>query len=344
MASIPIYFEKGTNTNMSYYPSFIDRLKRIQTISKIKKSNNIDNNSCIDCDNKPYYQLSNIRWNSVLLRNLESGLTYPSDFFVKTIMNTAIIDKQIINPPISFKPKYINRISYIPLYYNKLLILDALMKQGSYPRYEFGNKYIYSEHSGVITLRDGCVDNIVVSAETDRTDENDPDIFLPKNTPSLFENEFLFHTHPNTNHNHLKRIKEGILYEFPSANDILNFVRCQREGKAQASIVIATEGIYVIRPLVYKRRLEIDRVFYQLLRKYIIKLEKFAIKKYLPDKINTLANPDIFHKTVGLDFRPINLYNKFIAPQNLFVEYYPREKKNSEWCLRPITLTLFNQN
>jgi len=32
------------------------------------------------------------------------------------------------------------------------------------------------------------------------------------------------------------------------------------------------------------------------------------------------------------------MYNKFIKPMNIYVEYYPREKKNGEWCLRTINL------
>ena len=32
------------------------------------------------------------------------------------------------------------------------------------------------------------------------------------------------------------------------------------------------------------------------------------------------------------------MYNKFIQPNNLFIEFYPREKKNNEWCLRQINL------
>ena len=31
-------------------------------------------------------------------------------------------------------------------------------------------------------------------------------------------------------------------------------------------------------------------------------------------------------------------YNKFIEHLNLFVEYYPREKINGEWHLRPFNL------
>jgi len=66
-------------------------------------------------------------------------------------------------------------------------------------------------------------------------------------------------------------------------------------------------------------------------------LEKSAIrhnKKVLPK----LRDPNIFHARISSNYKYINLYNRLIKPANLFIEYYPREKKNNEWVLKQINL------
>jgi hypothetical protein len=252
-----------------------------------------------------------------------------------------INNNYIINPPLEINPKYIDQFVYIPLHYNKLLIIDALMFQGSFPRYVINktdgtDDYIYSEHSGVISIKNSTVDNIIVSAETNRLDANDKSIYLPINTQLLKDHIYLFHTHPNTK-TYGGRIKEGIVYEFPSANDIFNFVKYHNKGKAQASIIVAPEGIYVIRPIYVQPEILVDSELFDNLRKFILKLERVAIKKIKPF-IGKISDPDFFHSNIGSNFSFVKLYNNFIEPFNLFIEYYPRIKKNGEWSLRQINL------
>lgn len=361
-----IYYEKCINTTMPYYPFFIQKLKQIQNISKKNNTNDISyqktyyvsrhnnhlatlNNyrnihikkDCIGCIATKVYQLANIIWPNNIIHKIKNHQRYPSEYFIKVIINTHIRDNYVINPPIQLKNDQIPLFDYIPLHHNKLLILDALMHQGSYPRYlvSFDNeneKYIYSEHSGVITIRNKIIDSIIVSTETNRIDSNDNNIYLPRNI-SYFENhEYLFHTHPNT----IKyggRIKEGIIYEFPSSNDILNFIKYHNQGKAQLSLIIAPEGIYVIRPIRYQKVITYDPFFFDFFSKFIIKLEKIAISR-IKEYINMISDPDVFHKYIGGNMNYIKAYNRFIEPLNLFVEFYPRVKKNGEWMLQQINL------
>ena len=366
-----LYYETSSQHTMPTYTFFINKLKQVQKLSNIagrrKKStplkeitcnikhyqySNIEPKLCsfvnqsiikpfIDCKKcypKIFYQIGNIVWPSNIKHKIEKHQTYPSDYFIKIILNFVIINDIIVNPPIEVDPTLVKRVNYIPLHYNKLLIIDALMHQGSFPRYENNDKFIYSEHSGVITLKNKMVDNIIVSAETARMDIGDDSIYLPYNSPLMAKHQYLFHTHPNTM-TYAGRINEGIIYEFPSANDILNFVKYHDEGRVQASLIIAPEGMYIIRPIKFGTKYKIDNNFYYFLRKFILKLEKLAMKKV--NKIaleKKISNPEIFHQQIGNDFRFINIYNRYIEPHNLFIEYYPREKKNGEWCLRPITL------
>jgi len=368
-----LFYEKCDKTSMPTYSFFIDRVVLIQKLShkiytknndtdndtcpiykqsKIKINNKctncIDNkctnciiNKCSNCIIKKYYKLGNIIWANTLIHKIKHHCSYPSEYFIKNILAMVIVDNYIINPPLQVEPALINCFTYIPLHYNKLLIIDALMHQGSFPRYSMQisdgqEKYIYSEHSGTISIKNNTIDNIIVSAETNRVDTNDETIYLPINTDVLADYAYLFHTHPNTS-KYGGRIKEGIIYEFPSANDLFNFIKYHNNGKAQASIVIAPEGIYVIRQIQYQDILPADKEIFYHLRKFILKLEKMAIKK-IKSQIDKISDPDFFHHNVGSDFTCIKLYNKFIEPLNLFIEYYPRTKKNGEWCLQQINL------
>jgi len=365
---MPLYYEKCNNNYMPFYPFFMDKLNDIQKLSDKMYTKNMTNDKfncfedqginlcsiflqstvgfnkeCDKCKIKKFYKLGNIVWANSIKHKIEHHKSYPSEYFIKIILAMVIFANHIINPPIQILPKYISYYSYIPLHYNKLLIIDALMFQGSQRRYlvpsdnKFGQeKFIYSEHSGAISIKNKSVDNIIVSAETNRMETNDENIYLPTNTEILGAYDYIFHTHPNTS-TYGGRMNEGIIYEFPSANDLFNFIKYHNDGKAQASIVVAPEGIYVIRPIKYQKLFNINLELFYYLRKFILKLEKIAMKKfkYLVHKI---SDPNIFHNTVGSDFTCIKLYNKFIESANLFIEYYPRIKKNNEWSLRQINL------
>ena len=317
-----VYQENCDSSTMSYYPFFMKKLLNIQKYCQRKT-----------IKSQKYYQLGNIIWSNKLLKKDGS---YPSDYFVKCILATSTFNGGIVNPPLEIPTDKIPSFHYIPLHYNKLLIIDALVKQGSSRRYQHNDRFIYSEHSGVISIKYKTVDKIIVSTEKNRIDNQDDDIYLPTNITDFKKYEYLFHTHPNTDV-YGGRIKEGIIYEFPSANDILNFVKYHNEGIAQSSIIATPEGIYVIRPIKYCQQIYIAKDFHHQLQDSILEWEKMAIKrfKYLFPKI---SDPKVFHQNVGNDRYFINLYNQFIKSTNLLVEYYPRIFKNNEWHLPQIYL------
>jgi len=336
------YYEKCDQVTMPTYFFFLDKLEKIQSLSKkIIKDDVSVNNSCIKCNTKNFYQLGNIIWSSKIKHKIKTHQSYPSEYFIKIIINTWIINNTIVNPPIEINANQISSFNYIPLHYNKLLIIDALMNQGSSPRYSVPDngqkdKFLYSEHSGVISVKNKRIDNIIVSAETNRMDTTDNTILLPINTEILGKYQYLFHTHPN-NSNYGGRMKDGIIYEFPSTNDLFNFIKYYNEGKPQASLIVSPEGSYLIRPIRYVKKYNIKYDAFHHLKDYILKLEKMAIEKFQP-YMSKISNPDFFHTKIGSDLTYINLYNKHINPTNLFIEFYPREKKNGEWCLRQINL------
>lgn len=352
-----VYYEKCDQTEMSLYPFFLPHLKKIQKLcKKIRPEQNdilsITSQSsirvCDKCNASKYYRLGNIIWPSNIPHTIKKHHMYPSEYFIKVIANTSIIENTIVNPPLEISQKQIRNFSYVPLHYNKLLIIDALMHQGSQKRYfvpknkNSKNKFIYSEHSGVIVVKNRLIDNIIVSTETNRVDAADENIYLPINAEIFKKHEYLFHTHPNST-TYAGRVPDGILYEFPSANDIANFVRYHSEGIVQASLVVAPEGIYVIRQIWDQNAYEINLDMYDYLKKFILKLEKIAIKNFKPI-LPEITDPDIFHTTVAIDMSYIRKYNRFLEPYNLFIEYYPRNKINNEWRLPQINLQYLDKN
>ncbi|CAH6420182.1 Hypothetical protein MVR_LOCUS57 [uncultured virus] len=345
MPELSDYYELCGNTHMPSFPFFPSKLEAIQAIvPKRRVSKDAPSQSrtsphfCNKCSIKYLYKLGNIVWPSTLLHLVQQHQSYPSEYFVKVILATDIIMGRIVNPPLELSPNLVPYFYYISLHYNKLLIIDALMHQGSSKRYSTDNtsRYIYSEHSGAIQVRDLSIHNIIIATDTDRIDTTDTDIYLPINSDVLALYPYIFHTHPNTDV-YAGRFSEGIAYEFPSANDLLNFIKYHNEGQAQASIIVAPEGIYVIRPIKYTPSITPNLQLFYSLRRFILKLEKAAVFKYQHLAL-TLSEPDIFHNNIGADTSFIHKYNRFIEPANLWVEYYPRVWRNEEWTLRQINL------
>lgn len=340
------YYEKCDKKYMMSHLNIIPKIQYIQNIipkhpySKIKKLLRHNHLSRNINSSLSYYILSNIIWSDNLIDNIQSNNVYPSKYFINIISVLIINEDYIVNPPLIIDQSMINNYKYIILQRNKTLIIDALLNQGSVPRYinKVNNeeKYLYSEHSGVLVVKDCNIENIIISTESNRIDDNDQEIFLPKNTLILKQHEYIFHTHPNTN-TYAGRVKNGILYEFPSANDIFNFVMCHNKGKAQSAIVFTPEGIYVIRPLVYTKYIDIDYNLYDEFNNFILYLEDLAINKF-EKYLSKIIDPDLFHKYISPDYTFIKLFNKFLRKYNIFIEYYPREKKNNEWTLPQIFL------
>lgn len=338
------YYELCDKPSMSFYPSFLEKLKLITNIASSFVDKNIlkryqeDYAIYRNFKNINFYTITNIVWPDVIDKIITKYQTFPSDYFIKIIMFTQIHNKTIVNPPIMLPPLLIQNFSYVHMHYNKLLIIDALLEQGSCPRYQDQNTYIYSEHSGVISLEDNTIDSIIVSTKTDRTDSQPTKIFLPNNIPIFKDYTILFHTHPKTK-TYGGRIKEGILYEFPSVSDLMNFVKYHNIGKVQLSLIAAPEGLYIIRPLFYESKIKVNMNMFYELKEYILKLEAISLLDY-QDILDELIDADIFNKFVSTNYKYINLYNDAIKENNLFIEYYPREKKNNEWCLTPVDLQI----
>ena len=182
------------------------------------------------------------------------------------------------------------------------------------------------------------LDKIIVSGKTQRTDQDDHDIFLPLNMIEAYDYEYMFHTHPPTPYPGA-RAKEGIIYEFPSINDIFHFIEHRNNGNIQGSIVIAPEGVYIIR----SRGIGIDdkiiindedKVFNELETK-LFEIQDEAIEKYGRDI------KGIFYGKVAQDKSFIKKFNKYLKNYNIKILYKPRIKdKLNNWIIDNLNIVV----
>lgn len=222
---------------------------------------------------------------------------------------------------------------YIKISKNQMRILESLYVDGSYDKkyYDSKNKLRYSEHSGLLDFGKSTLQRFIINAKQNISDKYDDNILLPDNMPDAFDFEYMFHTHPSTPKPG-SRIKEGFLYEFPSISDLEHFIDHHNFGSIQGSMIIAPEGLYIIKCIDPSKKVKIkEREFEDYLYDEIEKIQDDAIKKYK----NKL---DKFNEIIANDKTYVDRFNLLIKEFNLKVFYKPRIKVNNKWILDDLYL------
>lgn len=263
--------------------------------------------------------------------------------FYKKICNELIIDyfdksnNDVISPNKS--DTHINiGISWSILNTNGLNIIDGLYEIGSNQIYIEKNKNLseskisrFSEHSGFIYFEKKKISSITVITGS-RVEPSDPLIFMPTNCLEALKVDYIYHTHPKTPYIG-SRIKSGIVYEFPSISDIIHFVEHHNNGKLLGSIIIAPEGIYIIRKNNFDRNpihidydimiSELEEIFMEC---YNDSYSKYSNINYRELKVNgEIKLPDkFFYEEVSTNYEYINKINLVLKKYDLFIDYYAR--------------------
>lgn len=329
---------------------FLQKLKTTHNHLKKKiikyKPNKYKN--CLICGKKNItkglFELNRIRWETGLFHYIDKHNIKPTDEFVDRIFRfqsdpkTATITRSPKIKGIAVKK---HNMIYLKINRNQLLIMDALMQHGSRKAYiDERNKTVFrfSEHAGLLDFNNDRLERLIISANTNRIDDNDDDIFLPSNMIDAFDYEYIFHTHPATPHIGSRAI-HGILYEFPSISDIFHFMDHYNDGRTQGSIIIAPEGMYNIRKYKFdKKQIKIneDRFYKQLIKTYR-NVQNSAIKKY-----GTTFTADIFHTDISPNLSYINKVNKELHKFKMHIDYYPRKKdKIGHWIIDTVYLPVY---
>lgn len=268
--------------------------------------------------------------------------------FYKKICNDSVIDylyksndNKSDNDSTNFTYKQDNlnvSLSWSILNSNGLNIIDGLYEVGSNQIYIEKNKNLseskisrFSEHSGFIYFEKKKISSVTVITGS-RVEPSDPLIFMPTNCLEALKVDYIYHTHPKTPYIG-SRIKSGIIYEFPSISDIIHFVEHHNNGKLLGSIIIAPEGIYIIRKNNFDRNPihidydimvgDLEEIFMEC---YNDSYSKYSNINYKELKVNEeIKLPDnFFYKEVATNYEYINKINLVLKKYDLFIDYYAR--------------------
>jgi len=343
---------KGVDNNSS----LMDNISLLEDESNYKKISR--SHKCIFCNKKNittgYFKFKNIVWDDSLQHYMkEHNVNIPIKFksFINKFNKMEYIEfkkQNIITKDTKSQnivgPQKITVLKFksygkqkIKLNRNQLNIMDALLYHGSAKDiYQYKNKFYYSEHFGLFDFDHNKLDSIVIDANTDRIDEKDDSILLPTtNRKDLQDFEYIFHTHPPENNKPGGRVKDGILYEFPSINDIFHFIYYHNIGNVNGSLVNTCEGLYIIKTInLTKKKVNISATIEKKLNKIIYLVQNEAIKKY-----GTTFSDNIFYSKIAQNISYIRKINKILKLNNIIIDYRPRIKnKKEKWVLPLITL------
>lgn len=327
-------------------------IKLSETMNHLRRKNKFEkypkSKDCLLCRKKNVstglFTLNNFRWEDGLHHYIDIHNIKPSDEFIDMIFRYEI-DPHIISRSKIGSLKGVTVIKenkkYLKIGRNQIFIMDALMRHGSYKRYvdsENRSIFRYSEHAGLIDFNNSGVEKIIISGKTTRVDKFDSSIYQPKNMLDMFDYEYIFHTHPATP-TPGGRVELGILYEFPSISDIFHFIDHYNGGKTQGSIVIAPEGMYIIRkhiPDDKKIKINEDKFYKEIMIAFENTQEK-AINKYGID-----FSTHTFYSKISSDKKYINEINKVLNKYQLHIDYYSRIRdKMNRWVIDTVYVPIY---
>lgn len=340
------YPKEGKFWSGKYF--FLEKLTLLEKflIKNNKTKKNEIKHQCHLCSEKNldniYYIYKNIIWFDSLKHYVEKHNIKPPSKFIRFILNNdPTNDSKCQNSYVKLNGtlKKIDKFSYVKIRANQLMILDALMEHGGIkPKYKekHESSFRYSEHAGVLEFNNNILERVIISGTTQRSDEEDVEIFLPTMGKMAYDYEYIFHTHPATPKPG-GRAQENIMYEFPSIDDIYHFIEHFNNGKVQGSIVITPEGMYNIRKKSFdKKKIQYDLSMGSNLLKLMSKVQHNIIGKY---GIN--FNKTYFYSVIAQDTSSIDEINKLLNTYQIHIDYFPRQKtKKGDWILGTIYLPI----
>jgi hypothetical protein len=344
---VPLKFPEARDKPWPNQQLFVMKLTNVQEYltEKNKFYKYKEPKDCLLCNEKNItvglFKLNKILWEDGLIHYINiHNIKLSNDFLDYIYTFKSNNKKKLLRLEGELYTK--DSLTFIKVDRNQIMIMDALMRHGGYTKKYIDPKnpsiYRYSEHSGLIDFNSSGVDKIIISGRTNRIDKGDDEIYLPKNIPEAFDYEYIFHTHPPTPKPG-GRAPQGILYEIPSISDIFHFLDHYNKGETQGSIIVAPEGLYIIRAFdIATDLIKIDEdKFYKEIKKTYYDVQKRGIKLYGQEFTN-----EYFYSTISQDTEFIVEINKVLNKNELHIEYYPRLKDdNGKWIIDSIYLPVF---
>jgi hypothetical protein len=316
----------------------LNTIQNIKNLSKIYKTDsNIKCNICSKIGKKKYI------YNNIIF--------YDTDIHLFKKHN--LIDINLYEKICNINDKLYNFMKFST---DAINIIDGLYEHGSKKEYIENNKNLFiskknkfSEHYGFIIFSNRKVEKIIVLNDH-RVDKTDPLIYQPKNNLEALTVDYIFHTHPTTPYIG-SRIKNRIIYEFPSISDIIHFIEHHNEGKLIGSIILTPEGIYNIHKYLFDREKikvdydllidDLENIYIECYNNSYNKYRDYIYENFKYDKHIKIPD-DYFFENIAIDFQYINKINNVLIRYDLYVDYYPRIKlpKTDYWILPDIFLPI----
>lgn len=321
----------------------------LRTRDKFQKYDKDDYRDCLICGRKNVgtgmYELNNFRWEDSLMHYINKHNIEPSENFMDLIFRFQIDPRPIARKAVStLKGVTVVKQNkqWLKIDRNQIMIMDALMEHGSRQQYiDKRNRrmFRYSEHAGLLDFDDNGLEKLVISGKTFRVDKDDDDIYLPTNMKEAFDYEYIFHTHPATPKPG-GRVKVGILYEFPSISDVFHFMDHYNQGKTQGSIIIAAEGMYIVRKAVpdnKKIRMDENKFYHATIRTYG-EIQNESIRKY-----GTKFTNRTFFSKIAQNTSYIERINRVTNRYGINIDYYPRTKDSrGRWIIDTVYVPVYS--
>lgn len=328
---------------------FLYKLKKLEENNKNnshKKWYKFNLDECTICKgkiNNVYYIVNGIVWHGSLLHYVLKHNIIPSESFIDFVIRYDNNGHNIIKISRTLVPgKIIAKYdkTLLKLHKNQIYIMDSLMEHGQRKIYSVNarQKLKFSEHAGLLDFDTVNLSKILVYANTNVISRGDSEIFFPNTLDDAFNYEYIFHTHPPT-HGTGGRAKLGILYEFPSISDIFHFLEHYNNGRCQGSIVIAPEGMYIIRKLkVDNKKILVDEdALFDGLSTIFPQVQMEAIDKW-SDEFETQHS---FMSGPAQDYTYIKQVNQVLSNYQLHIDYYSRIYEHKAWIIDTIYLPVF---
>lgn len=349
--NLPLPYPSSKHIDLSWYNKdvFLDALVRLQNSLSLISFPPSKFKNCLLCNKKNVstglFSSNNIRWSNDLYHYISVHNIKPSNKFIEYVFNFNST-KRITSIKKKISTNFIKKYDkiFLKFHRNQILILDSLLKAGGSNSYVLDNdssdiQYKFSEHFGMLDFNHSGLEHIIISANTNRIDDDDDDIFLPNDPDTLSDFEYYFHTHPPSPTIN-SRALDGIIYEFHSISDIFHFIDNYNNtnGNIQGSIVIASEGMYILRKLNFDGKIisfDEDK-FYKKIRRLYNNIQDSALSLYGSDfSLSTFYNDIAQNKSF------INKLNIFLNEYSLHIDYYPRIKDKNKWIIDTIYLPIF---
>lgn len=297
------------------------------------------------------YSLDDIVWSSQLMHYIEYHNYVPSAIFERMLNTLKFKDSRLLTFKVSLseilqlykKEQHIEldgvvirqgKKERIVITQDQLRLLDSLFVHSSQ---KMLNDKDYEESMAYLDFDKSSLEQIKIKLNPRYMFKSQEDFiyFHYINEKDAIDYEFMVHTHPLTPDLETRIEHDNIMFDYPSATDIISFLELFSKKQTQGSMVIAIEGMYIIRAIEDLAVVLLDKNGFQWeYNKMIYKMNEQAISTYYGSEFSI----EYFLEKVIHEKKYMRKINAFLKPYNAYIEFYPRIKRYNKYILQSVTV------